>query len=206
GSGREVAVAPPLDRFIPGTAQASLSLGGPVRYDAGALLRALELYPFACLEQSSSRLLGLASFPNSPDRAGALQQGVESVLNRQRFDGGFGLWSASGEAEPWLSAFAVEALLRARTAGAVVPEAALEDALKYLLGEVERDPNTPEERAAQAYRLHARAMAGRHRLGAARRLLEQLDRLPTPLSKAQLGSTFARAAHGGWKTTRDLGR
>jgi uncharacterized protein YfaS (alpha-2-macroglobulin family) len=75
-----------------------------------------------------------------------------------------------------------------------VPDAALEDALKAILSEVDNgEPSTPEERAAQAYRLHVLGMAGRHRLGAARRLMEQLDQLPTPLARAQLASAFARA-------------
>jgi uncharacterized protein YfaS (alpha-2-macroglobulin family) len=75
-----------------------------------------------------------------------------------------------------------------------VPDAALEDALKQILEQVEDGtPDTPEERVAQAYRLYVLSLAGRPRLGAARRLLEQVDELPTPLAKAQLGAAFARA-------------
>ncbi len=193
-AGREISLAPPLDRYIPGTWRASVSVGGPNRYDVAGMLRALEAYPFACLEQSSSKLLAMAAYPDTPDRAGLLQRGVEGVLLRQRFDGQFGLWSSGGSAEPWLGSYAVEALLRAKAAGATVPEAALEDALRAILSEVDSgEPNTPEERATQAYRLHVLGMAGRHRLGAARRLMEQLDSLPTPLAKAQLASAFARA-------------
>ena len=193
-AGREVSLAPPLDRYIPGTWRASVSVGGPNRYDVAGMLRALEAYPFACLEQASSKLLAMAAYPDTPDRAGLLQRGVEGVLLRQRFDGFFGLWSSGGTAEPWLGSYAVEALLRAKAAGATVPDAALEEALKAILGDVDSgEPTTPEERAAQAYRLHVLGMAGRHRLGAARRLMEQLDQLPTPLAKAQLASAFARA-------------
>ena len=38
------------------------------------------------------------------------------------------------EAEPWLSVYATEFLLRARDAGAAVPEQALADALKFIAG------------------------------------------------------------------------
>lgn len=41
--------------------------------------------------------------------------------------------------------------------------------------------------------MHVLALAGRNRLGAARRLAEDIDRLPTPLARAQLASAFARA-------------
>ena len=162
------------------------------------MLRQLERYPFACLEQSTSQLLAFAAGPvDGPageERAARLQGAVELVLNRQRFDGGFGLWSAQGEIQYWTGAYATEALLRARAAGAAIPEAALEDALKAIAEQVEEGtPDNPEERAAQAYRLHVLSLAGRPRLGAARRLLEDLDELPTPLAKAQLGAAFARA-------------
>ena len=55
---------------------------------------------------------------------------MQAILDRQRFDGAFGLWSANGEAELWLTPFAVEALLRARSAGPTLPDAALNDALR----------------------------------------------------------------------------
>ena len=78
-------------------------------------MQALDRYPLWCLEQATSRGFPLALLPDGPiagpDRAGRLQQAVGFVLDRQRFDGSFGLWSASGEAEPWLSVYATEFLL-----------------------------------------------------------------------------------------------
>ncbi|MBX6376664.1 MAG: alpha-2-macroglobulin family protein, partial [Acetobacteraceae bacterium] len=196
--GREDALAPPVARFLPGTWRASVTFGRAVRYDVAALLRAVQDFPLHCLEQASSRALALAAMPADgvagEERAARLQQAVQTVLDRQRYDGAFGMWSAQGEPETWLSSYAVEALLRARAAGAAVPDAALDQALQYLEeGLEEAGTETPEERAAQAYRVYALSLAGRHRLGAARRLLEELDRLPTPLAKAQLGAAFARA-------------
>ncbi|MDN3565536.1 alpha-2-macroglobulin [Paeniroseomonas aquatica] len=196
-AGQERPLALAAERWVAGTWRATARFGGPTRYDAAGMLRLLETYPFACLEQSTSQLLAFASGVvdgvAGEERAARLQTAVEWVLNKQRFDGGFGLWSAQGEIQLWTGAYATEALLRARTAGAAVPEAALEDALKSLAEQVELTTDTPEERAAQAYRLHVLSLAGRPRLGAARRLLEELDQLPTPLAKAQLASAFARA-------------
>jgi uncharacterized protein YfaS (alpha-2-macroglobulin family) len=194
--GAEREVAPAFDRFVPGSARAELSLGAVVRYDAAAALRAVEAFPLACLEQSAARAIALSAglfTPAGGDHAARLQAAVQAVLDRQRFDGAFGLWSANAEAELWLTPFAVEALLRARAAGATLPEAALNDALRFLDDAVgDTGEATPEERAAQAYRLHALAMAGRVRLGAARRLMESAGDMPTPLSLAQLGAVFAR--------------
>ncbi|WP_431283720.1 alpha-2-macroglobulin family protein [Humitalea sp. 24SJ18S-53] len=191
----EARLDPPLSRFVPGTARALVSFGGAVRYDAAGLLRAVVDYAFGCTEQTSSRLLALASAPPAlapENRETAMQIAIAAVLDRQRFDGLLGLWSASGEADDWVSAYAAEALLRAKAEGALVPEAALESLLRALEERTENTPSDASDRANQAYRLHVLAMAGRHRLGAARRLMEQLGDLPTPLSRAQLASAFAK--------------
>ncbi len=79
---------------------------------------------------------------------------MDAILDRQRFDGSFAMWSANGEAQQWLTPYAVEALLRARTAGATVPEGALREALRFLDDAIEdAGGDSPTDRAAQAYRL-----------------------------------------------------
>ncbi len=196
-AGAEAQLAPTADRFLFNTWRGSASLGSPVRYDVAAMTRALDDYPFACLEQASSRALQLAMLPDGPmaglDRAGRLQSMVSLILDRQRFDGGFGLWSGSGDAEEWLSAYATDVLLRARAAGAVVPDQAMKDALKFL-GEAAQSPESaPEALAAQAYRLYVLAAAGKGLPGAARVLMESLEQMPSGLARAQLGAALALA-------------
>ena len=195
--GETVPVPVPSDRFLPGSWSARVTWGAPVRYDPGGLLAALKRFPLDCVEQASSRALALAHAPLNADTAQedqvALGQAIASILDRQRFDGSFGFWSADGEAQDWASLYATEALLRARAAGAAVPEAALADALRAAEDGLDREGGEPETLATQAYRVHVLALAGRNRLGAARRLAEDIDRLPTPLARAQLASAFARA-------------
>ena len=186
-------LVPALDRMVPGTATASAGFGGAVRYDVAALLRALDDYPLFCLEQASSKGLPLALAPDSADRAARLQAAIATVLDKQRYDGGFGLWTASGEAETWLSAYATEFLLRARTAGAAVPEGAVKDALKFLADGLDSFGTKPEDYAAEAYYLYVLALGGQPRAGANRILAESLDKLPTPLARAQLGAALALA-------------
>ena len=193
--GAEARLVPAGDRFIPGTWRAVASFGAPVRYDTAALVQALDAYPMACLEQVTSRGLPLAMLPDGPvagDLRGArLQAAVTSVLDRQRYDGGFALWSANGEAEPWLTPYATEFLIRARQAGAVVPEGALADAMKFLAEVSERDAEGADARAAAAYGLYVLALGGHGRPGAARVMAERIGQLPTPLAKAQLGAALA---------------
>jgi uncharacterized protein YfaS (alpha-2-macroglobulin family) len=195
--GATARLAPATDQFIPGTWRSSVRFDGPVRYDAAGIAQELADYPWSCLEQTTSRGFPLAVLPDGPmagdDRAGRLQRAVASVLDRQRFDGGFALWTASGEAEPWLTPYALDFLLRAKTAGAVVPDQAIADVLKFLREAADEESSTPEAKAAQAYRLYVLARAGQGRPGAARVLAEDLDQLPTPLAKAQLGAALMLA-------------
>lgn len=186
-----LALPAPLGRFVAGTALASVTFGAAVRYDPDALLRALEDYPLSCLEQLTSQALPLALRPDT--QPGALSGLVAAVLDRQRFDGGFGLWSANADAEPWLSAYAMDLLLRAKVAGVTVPEAALADGLKYLADAADRSGEEPAAMAAQAYRLYVLAQAGQGRAGAVRVLAENIAQMPTPLSRAQLGAALALA-------------
>ncbi|HEV7253550.1 MAG TPA: alpha-2-macroglobulin [Mesorhizobium sp.] len=199
--GATAAVALPSSRFLAGTWRASASWGASVRYDPLALLGALRRFPLDCVEQAASRVLALSYAPANADTAqedaALLGRSIASVLDRQRYDGRFGYWNAEGSVQGWASLYATEALLRARAAGAAVPEAALEAALRAAEDDIEDTGDSAEFLATQAYRVHVLSLAGRNRLGAARRLAEQLDRLPTPLARAQLAAAFARAGDQG---------
>jgi uncharacterized protein YfaS (alpha-2-macroglobulin family) len=195
--GQEITADPGLGRFVPGTATAHATWGGPVAYDASALVQALSFFPFACTEQVGAEALALAIAPDAmagPDRVIRLQRAVSRILDRQRFDGAFGLWSADRQPDPWITPFAAEVLIRARAGGAEVPQAALDAALRFMREETQYGSlDRPEEIAAQAYRLHVLALGGRGMPGAARRLFELRERLPTPLARAQLASALAQA-------------
>ncbi len=181
----------PLERFIPGTGVARATFGAPVRFDTAAVAAALQRYPLSCLEQTSSQALSLAFAAESS--VGTLAAAAASILDRQRYDGGFALWSANGEAEPWLSAYAMDVLLRARDRGVTVPEAAVSDGLKFLGEQADRGAEGPDDLAAQSYRLYVLAKAGQGRPGAARVLAENIEALPTPLARAQLAAALALA-------------
>jgi uncharacterized protein YfaS (alpha-2-macroglobulin family) len=191
-----------LAPFVPGTARVTVSVNTGAPVDLAALAHTLDLWPYACLEQVVSKGFPLVFLDDESligaDRRARLQALVGQVLDKQRFDGAFGLWSAGDQAEPWLSAYAVEFLLRARNAGAVVPEAPFAEALRYLAGLTEEPAREPWDRAAQAYALNVLAMAGRPRPGAARVLADQgAERLPTALARAQLGAALIRMGERG---------
>jgi len=191
--GRET-VGPDASAFVPGTWTASASFGLGVRYDAAALVRALAAYPLDCLEQLTSRGLPLAMLRQSagPDRAGQLQTVTGAVLDRQRYDGAFGLWSSTGDAQPWLTAYATDFLLRARDAGAAVPPSAISSALGWLTTEVATPPQSPADEAAQAYALYVLSLAGQAPAGAIRVAADGIGNEPTPLARAQIAAALAQ--------------
>ncbi len=162
--GAQAIIAPDASMFLPGTWRAALSVGRAVRYSPAALVQALIDYPLNCLEQLVSRGLPLAMSQDGalavPDRAGRLEQTVESVLDHQRYDGAFGLWSANDEAEPWLTAYATEFLLRARKAGAALPRILSIRLWDWLSGEIAHPPESAAARAAQAYAVYVLTLAG----------------------------------------------
>jgi uncharacterized protein YfaS (alpha-2-macroglobulin family) len=195
-AGADQTVGPDASAFLPGTWHAGLSFGGGVRYDPAALVRALAAYPLDCLEQLTSRGLPLAMLTQGaaagPDRAGKLEQVTEAVLDRQRYDGSFGLWSSTGDAEPWLTAYATDFLMRARKAGAAVPGTAITQALGWLTTEVASPPGNPTDQAAQAYALYVLSLAGQAPAGAIRVALTSIGDEPTPLARAQIAASLAR--------------
>jgi uncharacterized protein YfaS (alpha-2-macroglobulin family) len=184
-------------KYLPGTVQAVARFGGPVRYDVNASIEGLYDYPFWCLEQSTSKGFPLdfvqdAALPGV-DRLARVQASVARDLDLQRYDGGFGLWRANNDAQPWLSAYATEFLLRAKRSGATVPEPALKDGLKYLGEMLDNEPDKDEDWAAQAYAVYVLALADQGRPGLARVFAQNQDKLPSPLARAQVAAALSLA-------------
>ena len=64
--------------------------------------------------------------------ADALAQFLDVLHSRQNGQGGFGVWSATPDSEPFVSAYAMHFLLEARDRGVVVPKDMLDAGNKYL--------------------------------------------------------------------------
>ncbi|MDP2333787.1 MAG: alpha-2-macroglobulin [Reyranella sp.] len=164
--GRELA----LDRnvtapFAPGTTVVSVALSRTPGIDVPALLRALDKYPYGCLEQTTSRALPLLYYndvallgygPSDPRIGDRVQDAVYRIVDMQISDGSFGMWGPFGNsAAEWLQAYALDFLLRARDQQMAVPAASLQRGLTWLNRTVDRlSPN------AQAYAWYVLAKAG----------------------------------------------
>ncbi len=103
-------------------------------------------YPYGCIEQTSSRVLSLVAARELGQRFGLdrteaerrLTMGIERMLSMQTSSGGFAYWPGEEKVHPYASAFATWILFLAKQGGAAVPAPALEHALDYLAGWVEK--------------------------------------------------------------------
>lgn len=104
----------------------------------GMTMDRLEEYPYGCTEQITSKILPLIALMDvakdayPPAKANAaIDVGVESLLRRQNYDGGFGFWE-KGSSEPWLSAYALSAIAGAAEKKRFVPRDVIERGRDYL--------------------------------------------------------------------------
>jgi hypothetical protein len=127
-----------LAAFEPAGLEASLALSSRPPLNLAEQIRALQAYPYGCLEQTTSGLypslyadadslkrLGIKGEP-AQVRKRKIEMGIEHLLGMQRYNGSFGLWSSDSEEEYWLTAYVTDFLLRARDQGYGVPAEAEE--------------------------------------------------------------------------------
>jgi uncharacterized protein YfaS (alpha-2-macroglobulin family) len=195
------------DEFLPGTAEALLTVSPRPDWDVPGLLRALDRYPYGCLEQTTSRALpllyvdavaGLWRTDPGFSPAATLDRAIGHIVELQRGDGSFGVWSDSDDTVPWLDAYATDFLLRAKEHGKAVPDYALTAALGWLRDFVRQQSTEAKNLPAMAYahyvlaRAHPNLAPGGGELPALRYFNDtQLAELPTQLARAQVAAALA---------------
>ena len=193
-----------LAGYVPGTGGVAVSFSSGPPFDVAGLLAALDRYPYGCLEQVVSRALPLLAVNDialalgtqrQPDDSidARIGQAISQVLDKQRFDGSFGLWSAGNEPAPWLTAYAMEFLTRARAAGHPVPDAPYLAGLTWLRQHAIEAGSEPATLSSRAYALYTLAEAGMLTAGPVRYFADAfVTHLPTPLAKGQVGAALAK--------------
>ncbi|HEY0835776.1 MAG TPA: alpha-2-macroglobulin [Azospirillum sp.] len=190
--------------YLPGTARLSSTFSSGPPFDVAGILRSLDRYPYGCTEQTISRALPLLVVRDvelalggaaKPDDTldGRLDNAIARTLDKQRYDGAFGLWSGRDEADAWITAYAMEFLARAKAKGRLVPDKPFADGLAWLRQHAIDGGRSKEALASRAYALHVLALSGVAVPGSTRYLHDAfIDAMPTPLSKGQLGAALAR--------------
>jgi uncharacterized protein YfaS (alpha-2-macroglobulin family) len=190
------------DEFLPGTAEALLSVSPRPDWDVPGLLRTLERYAYGCLEQTTSRALPLLYVEEvahlwradpGPATAETLDRAIGHIVELQRSDGSFGVWSDTGNTVPWLDAYATDFLIRAKEHGKNVPDFAIKSAVSWLHDYVRQEHNEIGDLPALAYAHYVLARAKSGDLDGLRYFYEtQMARLPTQLARAQTAAALAQ--------------
>jgi uncharacterized protein YfaS (alpha-2-macroglobulin family) len=140
------------DAFWAGSASVNLTLSNKPPIDVRSAVQGLLMYPYGCLEQTTSSAYPLVFI----DEAGATAYGMKPLSREERAkrldvafgrlsgmqqpQGGFGLWAASNPYEGWLSAYVTGFLQDAHDAGFAVPEPLLQRATQSLLEQLQKAP------------------------------------------------------------------
>lgn len=140
------------DAFWAGSASVNLTLSNKPPIDVRSAVQGLLMYPYGCLEQTTSSAYPLVFI----DEAGATAYGMKPLSREERANrldvafgrlsgmqqpqGGFGLWAANNPYEGWLSAYVTGFLQDAHDAGFAVPEPLLQRATQSLLEQLQKAP------------------------------------------------------------------
>lgn len=195
-----------LAGFLPGSAELTVSLTTTPNLNLAGLLKSLDRYPYGCVEQTTSRALPLLYLSDLAASLGGkekdaprdtkaiaarVQTALDSVVARQSSDGGFSLWGG-GDGEVWLSAYAMDFLLRSRDKGYQVPAFAVERGLRWLKENALKANYDRADMAATVYAMHVLARAAQADPGALRYTHDAaLAKVDTPIGRAHLGSALA---------------
>ncbi|MBB3999269.1 alpha-2-macroglobulin family protein [Aureimonas pseudogalii] len=188
-----------LADFQKDTGRATLSVTRFGGFDVAGVVAALDLYPYGCTEQLTSRALPLlyldqtvlaAGLPGTQDVAERVKTAIRGVLANQDSSGSFGLWSP-GSGDLWLDAYVTDFLTRARETGYDVPGEGFTLALDNLANGIAYLPDQPDwSKAAYAYYVLARN--GRAAIGDLRYTADnEAAGFQTPLAQAQLASALS---------------
>ncbi len=156
----------------------------------GRHLNYLIKYPHGCLEQTTSaafpQLYADLIMPLTDNQKAEITKNVTAAINkiqdRQDFSGGFAYWPGN-QPEPWSTTYAGHFLLEAKAKGYAVPEAVLNNWVKYQT-DIARNwnyANSTEQwyihdgELNQAYRLYSLSLAGKPAIADMNRLREKKD-------------------------------
>ena len=151
-------------------------------------------YPYGCLEQRLSRLLPMILAEDlvkafdfkvleDKDYKAVVTEMVGEIPLFQRDDGGFAYWKNTSDTWPYLSAYTMFTLVKAKQTGYSVGDQTLENGFKYLRKALAREVRWPWASpyywdCTDALSLYTLAIAGRPDHGYMQRLYTRKDSIP----------------------------
>ena len=195
---------------IPAFGGLEVSASSTALHELTDALLYLVQYPYECVEQLASRMLGVVALrdvlyafkaeglPAPEQLRASVDRDLRDMVARQNPDGGFGFWKRGEPSFPYVSIHAAHALQRAREKGYTVPEDAYGRSLRYLRGVPENVPaHYPADvkRALHAYALYVRARMGD--AGTAAEVRRWVERTPRDSVTVEQAAWLLTAAGNG---------
>jgi uncharacterized protein YfaS (alpha-2-macroglobulin family) len=146
-------------------------------------------YGGRCAEQTTSRAMPWLFTKKTAANDALIEKAIDRLVSYQKLDGGFGLWDSS-RASLWVSAYVMDFLTRAKSAGYKVPDRSLEQGLNWLENRLNRWSEKVGEKEANAYALYLLTRSGRTLISQIEQL-SQSDHL-SALAYGHLGAAFQR--------------
>ncbi len=164
---QDVVIEVPADAFVGEDDDLVVTTGITMWPELGARLEYLVDYPHGCVEQTTSSTLPLLAARELLPRLGftrytreqidaRIAAGVARLASMKTSDGGLAYWPGQWPSNPYGTAYAMRALVRARDAGIVVPSGLIEGMEGYLKTELAGssvEPGSVEVRSAIALAL-----------------------------------------------------
>ena len=198
-----------LENYVPASLETSITLSDSVSLDIRNQLDYLLRYPYGCLEQTTSstypwlyandNILKKSSIKNTTGKSQAesVQHGIDRIMEKQKSNGSFGLWSASDRYEQhWLTVYVADFLTDARQNGFKVSDSIYNDTMGKLREYMRSSYSYGERWSAHpqhykfAYRSYASYIAARHgkaNLGHIRKLIAEKGNAKSFLPLVHLG-------------------
>lgn len=192
-------------RLLDGSGPIDLEFARSPLAEAAGSVDFLLHYPYGCVEQTTSSLIpwcavedlrdiipAFAKLPENRVRS-AIQSGADRLLSMQLADGSFTYWPGGTDTVDWATPYAGLGLIMASSAGASVPEAAIEALTQHLIGSLR---GLAETKSASALETHARSLlvlslAGKPQEAYQSAMVDRLAHL-TPAARAMLAAAFAQ--------------
>jgi hypothetical protein len=158
----------------------------------------LESYQYSCTEQLVSKgmpALILATGKVGRSDTSGFGKVLQILRERQNDDGGFGLWSANLQVEPFASAYAVHYLIEAKERGMPVPADVLDNANRWLEATATGGSEGLSGVRTRAYAIYLLTRQGRVTSGMIGALQQELDaryakEWPQDLTAAYLAASY----------------
>lgn len=204
-------------KLLDGTGTLDLEFARSPLAEAAGSIDFLLHYPYGCVEQTTSSLIPwctvkplknvIPSFAKLTDEKvkSAIQAGADRLLSMQLPNGSFTYWPGGTDAVDWATPYAGIGLVLASSAGASVPDAAINSLKQYL---IESLRGLADAKSASALETHARTLLVLSLAEAPQEAYQNamIDRLAdlTPTTRSLLAAAIAVGNHD--QASRDKAR